>query len=399
MNDIALPVSATPVPDTRGQNLYAADPVLPALLRLYLAPELLVHIEPHLAQLGALAGGRLDALAGTADRNPPKLHHRDRTGADVQWIEKHPAYEEMEQLAFAQYGLAAMSHRPGVLGWPGALPPAVKYALSYLFVQAEFGLCCPVSMTDALARTVGKFASPELAGRYLPGLTATDMDAHMQGAMFMTEQGAGSDVGATATIARAEGEHWRLTGDKWFCSNADADVALVLARPEDAGPGTKGLGLFLLPRRLADGSPNHYRIVRLKDKLGTRSMASGEIKLEGAVAYLVGDRGRGFVQMADMINMSRLSNGMRAAGLMRRAFFEALHVARHRVAFGRHLVDMPLARRQLMKILLPTEAARSLLFYAAAALQAADSGDEQACLLYTSPSPRDRTRSRMPSSA
>jgi len=378
MNDIALPVSATPVPDTRGQNLYAADPVLPALLRLYLAPELLVHIEPHLAQLGALAGGRLDALAGTADRNPPKLHHRDRTGADVQWIEKHPAYEEMEQLAFAQYGLAAMSHRPGVLGWPGALPPAVKYALSYLFVQAEFGLCCPVSMTDALARTVGKFASPELAGRYLPGLTATDMDAHMQGAMFMTEQGAGSDVGATATIARAEGEHWRLTGDKWFCSNADADVALVLARPEDAGPGTKGLGLFLLPRRLADGSPNHYRIVRLKDKLGTRSMASGEIKLEGAVAYLVGDRGRGFVQMADMINMSRLSNGMRAAGLMRRAFFEALHVARHRVAFGRHLVDMPLARRQLMKILLPTEAARSLLFYAAAALQAADSGDEQA---------------------
>jgi alkylation response protein AidB-like acyl-CoA dehydrogenase len=378
MNDMALPASVTPVPDTRGQNLYAADPVLPSLLKLYLAPDLFAHIAPHLHELGALAGGRLDALAGTADRNPPRLHHRDRTGADTQWIEKHPAYQEMEQLAFARYGLAAMSHRPGVFGWSTALPPAAKYALSYLFVQAEFGLCCPVSMTDALARTVGKFANAELAGRYLPGLTATDMDTHLQGAMFMTEQGAGSDVGATATLAREQGDHWLLTGDKWFCSNTDADVALVLARPEDAGPGTKGLGLFLLPRQLPDGSPNHYRIVRLKDKLGTRSMASGEIRLEGAVAYLVGDRGRGFVQMADMINMSRLSNGMRAAGLMRRAFFEALHVAKHRVAFGQTLVEMPLARRQLLKILLPTEAARSMLFYSAAALQAADGGDEAA---------------------
>jgi alkylation response protein AidB-like acyl-CoA dehydrogenase len=378
MNDLAAPALISPVPDTRGQNLYQADPVLPALLKLYLAPDLFAHIEPHLVHLGALAGGRLDALAGTADRNPPRLHHRDRAGADAQWIEKHPAYEEMEEFAFAEFGLAAMSHRPGVLGWREVLPPAVKYALSYLFVQAEFGLCCPVSMTDALARTLAKFGSAELTGRYLPGLTATDMEAHLQGAMFMTEQGAGSDVGATATIARAHGDHWLLSGDKWFCSNADADVALVLARPESAGPGTKGLGLFLLPRRLADGSPNHYRIVRLKDKLGTRSMASGEIRLDGAVAYLVGDPGRGFVQMADMINMSRLSNGMRAAGLMRRAFFEALHVAQNRVAFGRRLIDMELARRQLMKILLPAEAARSMLFYAGAALQQADGGSEEA---------------------
>ena len=380
MNDIATPqpVLGTAVPDTRGANLYRADPVLAPLLKLYLSSGLFAHIEPQLDSLGALAGGRLDALAGTADRNPPVLHHRDRTGADTQRIEKHPAYEEMEQLAFARYGLAAMSHRPGVFGWRAPLPPAVKYALSYLFVQAEFGLCCPVSMSDALARTLGKFGDAELVSRYLPGLAATDMDVHLQGAMFMTEQGAGSDVGATATIARREGAHWRLHGDKWFCSNADADLALVLARPEDGQAGTKGLGLFLLPRVLPDGSPNHYRIVRLKDKLGTRSMASGEITLNGAIAYLVGDPGRGFVQMADMINMSRLSNGMRAAGLMRRAFFEALHVAKHRVAFGKRVVEMELARRQLMKILVPGEAARSLLFYAAQALQQADAGDEQA---------------------
>jgi alkylation response protein AidB-like acyl-CoA dehydrogenase len=380
MNDIISPdhLGANAMPDTRGQNLYRADPVLAPLLRLYLPSGLFAHIEPQLDSLGQLAGGRLDALAGTADRNPPVLHHRDRTGADTQHIEKHPAYEEMERLAFSRYGLAAMSHRPGVFGWRTPLPPAVKYALSYLFVQAEFGLCCPVSMTDALARTLAKFGDAALVARYLPGLSSTDMDAHLQGAMFMTEQGAGSDVGATATIARREGAHWRLTGDKWFCSNADAGVALVLARPEDGAPGTKGLGLFLLPRVLPDGTPNHYRIVRLKDKLGTRSMASGEITLNGAVAYLVGDPGRGFVQMADMINMSRLSNGMRAAGLMRRAFFEALHVAKHRVAFGKRLIEMELTRRQLMKILLPGEAARSMLFHAAAALQAADAGDEAA---------------------
>ena len=376
----ATPAAA--VPDTRGANLYRADPAHAALLKLCIAPDLFAHVEPYLERLGALAGGRLDELAGSADRNPPRLHHRDRTGADRQWIEKHPAYEEMESLAFGDFGLAAMSHRAGVFGWPAPLPPAVKYALSYLFVQAEFGLCCPVSMTDALARTLAKFGSADLVARYLPGLIATDMDEHLQGAMFMTEQAAGSDVGATATVATRQsadpGRPWLLNGDKWFCSNADAELALVLARPADAGPGTRGLGLFLLPRTLPDGSPNSYRIVRLKDKLGTRSMASGEIRLEGAHAWLVGDEARGFVQMADMINTSRLSNGMRAAGMMRRAYFEARHVAGQRVAFGKHLIELPLARRQLMKILLPAEAARSVMFAAARALQAADGGDQAA---------------------
>ena len=379
MNAPTLPPS-TALPDTRGANLYRADPAHAELLKLSIAPDLFAHVEPHLDRLGGLAGGRLDELAGIADRNPPVLHHRDRTGIDRQWIEKHPAYEEMERYAFAEFGLAAMSHRGGVFGWPTSLPPAVKYALSFLFVQAEFGLCCPLSMTDALSRTLAKFGDPGLVGRYLPGLTATDMDAHFQGAMFMTEQGAGSDVGATATIARRVpgADHWLLEGDKWFCSNPDAGVALVLARPEGAAGGTRGLSLFLLPKRLPDGSDNHYRIVRLKSKLGTRSMASGEITLNGAWAYLVGDEAKGFVQMADMINTSRLSNGMRAAGMMRRAYFEARHVALNRIAFGQRVFDLPLARRQLMKILLAAEAARSVMFAAARALAAADGGDEEA---------------------
>src|SRR5262249_24642560 len=164
-----------------------------------------------------------------------------------------------------------------------------KSPLTYLFAQSEFGLLCPVSMTDSLTRTIRRFASPELLARYLPGLLAEDLEGQLQGAMFMTERFAGSDVGATETRAVASGDHWLLYGDKWFCSNAGADLALVLARPEGAAnaanTGTGGLGLFLMPRLLPSGAPNRYRIVRLKDKLGTRAMASGEIALEGATAW------------------------------------------------------------------------------------------------------------------
>jgi acyl-CoA dehydrogenase len=374
----ADPVAQAALPDSRGLNLFQADPDYSGLLQHYLEPKLYAHLLPHLERLGALAGDELDRLAATADRNPPSLHQRTRTGEDRQWIEKHPAYRRLEEVAFGEYGLAAMSHRGGVLGWPQPLPPIAKYALTYLYVQAEFGACCPLSMTDSLTRTIRKFADPALVARYLPGLTQQDLDALTQGAMFMTEQGAGSDVGATATRAVREGESWRLYGDKWFCSNADAGLALVLARPDGAPAGTKGLSLFLLPRELPDGSRNHYRIIRLKDKLGTRDMASGEIRLEGAIAHLVGDPQRGFVQMADMINMSRLSNGMRAAGMMRRALTEALFVARRRVAFGKPLIELPLMRRQLLKLMVPTEAARSVMLYTAVELAKADAGDEAA---------------------
>jgi acyl-CoA dehydrogenase len=367
-----------PVPDAHGTNFFEADPTHAALCRLYLGEALYMHLSPHLSHLGGLAGGTLDDWANVADHHPPVLRARTRTGEDRQSVQKHPSYVAMEQVAFADYGLAAMSHRPGVLGWPAPLPPAAKYALSYLFVQAEFGLCCPLSMTDALARTLSRFGSSELVGRYLPGLTATDLDSLTQGAMFMTEQGAGSDVGATATVAEPDGDAWRLTGDKWFCSNPDAGVALVLARRKQADgdtvAGTAGLSLFLLPRVLPDGRMNDYQIVRLKDKMGSRSMASGEIRLTGARAYLVGEAAQGFKQMADMINTSRLSNGMRAAGMMRRAAFEARFVAEHRMAFGQRLADMPLVQRQLSKIDLLAENARSMVFFAAWCLERADGG-------------------------
>lgn len=387
------PSLAEAVPDGHGRNLYRTDPAFGRLLALYLPPELLAVLTPKLDRLGGLAGGPLDELAGAADRNPPVLRPRTRRGEDRQVIEYHPAYRAMEQLAFGEFGLAAMSHRPGVFGWPAPLPPIAKYALTFLFVQAEFGLMCPVSMTDSLTRTLRRFADPALAERYLPLLASQDLDSLHQGAMFMTEQGAGSDVSATAvraTPARdatpagarpADDGAFALWGDKWFCSNADAELAMVLARIDGAPPGLAGVSLFLLARTLPDGTANAYRIVRLKDKLGTRSMASGEIRLEGATAWLVGEAGAGFRQMADMINNSRLSNGVRAAGMMRRAVSEALFVARHRRAFGRHLIEMPLMRRQLAKMLMRAEQARTAMFQTADALRRADAGEPGAAQL------------------
>lgn len=364
------------VPDARGLNLFEADPELPQLIRHYLPADLAATLVPQLRHLGALAGGRLDELAASADRNPPVLHARTRSGQDTQSIEKHPAYEEMERIAFGEFGLAAMSHRPGVFGWPAPLPPVAKYLVTYLFAQAEFGLLCPVSMTDSLTRTLRKFGDPTLVERFLDALTSQDMAEHLQGAMFMTERAAGSDVGATSVIAEPDGEGlWRLTGEKWFCSNADADLAMVLARRPDAASGIKGVSLFLLPRTLPDGTPNSYRIVRLKDKLGTRSMASGEISLQGARAWLVGDPDGGFRQMADMINNSRLSNGVRSAGMMRRAVTEALYVAHHRIAFGKRLIDLPLMRRELAKLVVPAEQARSMMFQTAEMLRRSDAGE------------------------
>ncbi|EDP65702.1 Acyl-CoA dehydrogenase [alpha proteobacterium BAL199] len=363
-------------PDTNGINAYRDDEALQQLLALYLPASDLATLRPTFESLGDLIGGRLDQLAHSADRNPPTLHPRDRQGRDRQWIEKHPAYTEMERIGYGEFAMAAMSHRPA-LGLNHPVPHAAKYAIQYLFAQAEFGLLCPISMTDALTRTIRHFADPALVERYLPGLTADDLEHQIQGAMFMTERAAGSDVGATITRAVPNGNAWRLHGDKWFCSNTDAGLALVLARPEGAPSGIKGVSLFLLPRDLPEGGRNAYRIVRLKDKLGTRSMPSGEITLEGALAWMVGEPGQGFVQMAEMINQSRLSNAVRSAGMMRRAWREAVTVARGRSAFGRRLIDMPLQQRQLLKILLPGEQALSMVLYTADALSRADSGDAE----------------------
>ena len=365
-------------PDCSGQDFYAADVGLQQLLALYLPAGTRAHLEPHFQRLGVLAGGRLDELARIADQNGPVLHPRDRFGRDEDWIEYHPSYREMEAIAFGDFQFHAMSHRAGTLGLDAPMHPVAKYACQYLFVQGEFGIMCPISVTDTSIYLLRKYASPELKAYLLPRMLSADPAVQWKGTQFMTEKAGGSDIGRVETVARNEGGTWRVYGEKWFCSHADADVALMLARPEGAPEGTRGLALFALPRRLEDGSRNSYRIVRLKDKLGTRSMASGEIKLEGAVAYPVGRLDQGLKQMMDQVNLSRLSHGVRAAAMMRRCVNEALTVARHRVAFGKPIIEHPLLRRQLMKLIVPAEQALSMAMAAAAAMGEADAGSAEA---------------------
>jgi alkylation response protein AidB-like acyl-CoA dehydrogenase len=375
MNTTALAPAQDAMPTTRGLNFYVEDRNFQRLCETVMDGETFERARPHLVDMGELAGGELDALAAVADRNPPTLRTHDERGQRIDEVVRHAAYRRMEQLAFSRFGLAAMSHRSGVLGWPGRVPHVVKYALTYLFSQSEFGLLCPVNVTDSTSRMLRRYGSEELRETYLPLLTSTDFDEMWQGTQWITERTGGSDVGASTTVARLDPAGvWRLWGDKWFCSNANADVALTLARPEGAPAGTRGLAMFLVPRRLADGSMNAWTLNRLKDKLGSRSMATGEVTYAGAVACPVGPLDHGFRQMMEMVNVSRLSNALRAAGLMRRALLESVTHARGRLAFGRSLAELPLLGANLLQMLVDTEAAASVVMNAAAVFDGWDAG-------------------------
>src|SRR3984893_4100895 len=190
-------------PDTSGMNFYRADPALTDLLRIPLPDALFRHIAPHLDRLrdrvsdnieppldllGPLAGGHLDECARLADRHVPVLHQRDRFGRDMQWIEYHPAYHELERAAFGEFGIHAMSLRKGILGWPEKYPVVSKHAFTFLFNQAEFGLGCPINVTDGCAKLLSRFGDEALKAKYLDGLTQTDMNKLTQGGQFMTEK-------------------------------------------------------------------------------------------------------------------------------------------------------------------------------------------------------------------
>jgi alkylation response protein AidB-like acyl-CoA dehydrogenase len=370
------------MPDTSDINFFTADPDLSYLLQRYLSEEDYERALPLLTDIGAVASQKMDELAEIANRQGPALIQFDKHGQRVDEVVFHPAYHELEKIAYQDFAIAACSHRDGVLGWPGKVPQPVKFALGYLGMQAEAGVFCPVSMTDALSRVLERYGSESLKRRFLPGLTASTMVELRQGAMFLTEKQGGSDVGLTSTVAKPRVSsnvsenglqpEWELWGDKWFCSNVSADLILTLARPEGAPGGTRGLGLFLVPRLLDDGKHNSYTINRLKDKLGTRSLATGEVTLQGAQAYLVGDRERGFVQMTEMINLTRIWAAIGSLAAMRRSYLEALVHTRGRIAFGRTLAEHPLMRRQLVDLLIEVEGCAALAFETAAVLERVD---------------------------
>ena len=367
------------MPDTHAVNFYDADPHLRFLLRRRLSAEELAAGEPLLRALGARLGGEIEDFAADADRHTPELRRRDKRGERVDEIVPSRAYRELERIFYCEYGLHALALRPGLVHPDRPASLVLNDALIYLGEQSESGLFCPLSMTRALSRTLLKYATPAIVDAYLPGLTATEPETFQTGAMFMTEKQGGSDLGLVETTARPSATHdgwWELDGDKWFCSNAGADLILTLARPEGAGPGTRGLGLFLVPRLLPDGTRNRYAIERVKDKLGIRSFASGEVTFAGTLAHLIGGPGEGWLQMTEMLNVTRLACASAAAALARRAFLEALTHARGRVAFGKPLADHPLMREQLLDMLLDVEAFTALYFEGAAQLQAADAGDD-----------------------
>lgn len=205
------------MPDTVGLNPFTASPVLPRVLARWLDPADADRATGQCTALGELVAGPLDELAATADRRGPVLRPYDKRGDRVDEIEFHPAWYEVVDVAYRRFGLAAMSHRGGVLGWPDRSPEVAKQALFFVLAHADRNVVTGLSMTDVLARVLRLYA-PELAGRYLPRLTATDGSA-WQAAMFLTEKAGGSDVGAAEVVARPADGSWRLHGDKWFCSN------------------------------------------------------------------------------------------------------------------------------------------------------------------------------------
>lgn len=369
-------------PDCHGMNFFDTDHSLQGLISIYLPDDLRAHLVPHFRRLGELAGNELDEWSRLADRHSPILHHRSARGAWSDYIEFHPSYRAMERVAFSEFGLACIIHKPGVLGWHKPISHTAKYVFQYLFGQSEFSQLCPISATETTATMIRLYGDETVKAKFLDRMMSQDMDKILKGAQFMTERTGGSDVSNFELEARWENGAWRLYGEKWFCSCADGDVALLLARPKGAPAGNKGLGLFAMPRHLDDGSRNKYRIARLKDKLGSCSMASGEIEFNGAVAYALGETGakenQGLKMMMKQVSLSRLSHGARAAAMMRRCLNEAMVVARSRLAFKERIIDKPLLRRQLIKLMVPTEQSLSLTLYLGNQIDKAEAGDKRA---------------------
>ncbi len=363
------------IPDPGFENFFTSDRGLQALLRRHLDDEAMGWALPRLQRMGELAATEVDRLAFVADDNPPRLEPFDRRGERTERIAIHPAYARLKEIAYGE-GLISDHYTPEIRRRLGVHAHRVKFALGYLYAQGEQGVYCPVCMTDGAGRLLEKFAQGAWRDDYLARISSRPPAAYWQGAMFLTEKQCGSDVGATETVARpGPGDTWLLTGDKWFCSNAETDLAMVLARPEGACEGTRGLALFAMPRLLPDGTLNPWRLHRLKDKLGTRSMPTGEATLEGATAYLVGSADRGFAYMTDMLNLSRLYNAVASVALIHLVTREAEAYCRERRAFGNSLDRYPLVQETLVGLEVELEAALALVFETIAALDRLDSGD------------------------
>jgi acyl-CoA dehydrogenase len=345
-------------------NYWAFDPTLRFEARRTYPDDEFDWAEDVLAEYGDVVGNVIADNSDVVDRHSPELHTYDRDGEVQNEVEYHPLQFENERLTYEDFRLTHDAfHAPPGRDEPVGLLHTLT--MQSLLCYTDVGFACPASMTVGAAIVLDKFDDCSLDD-YFEGLTAADYDDHIEGAMFLTEKQGGSDVGANEVRAEPQDDGtYELYGEKWFCSNIDAQGALALARTPDAPDGTAGLSLFLVPRVLPDGTLNDTTFRRLKDKLGTLSVPTGELEFEGATAYLVGEEQNGFRQMTEMLNYERLTNATGAVGVMGRALLEAKVHAANREVFGETIQEYPLLRRDLVEMTVDYEAAAAFSFEAA----------------------------------
>jgi alkylation response protein AidB-like acyl-CoA dehydrogenase len=366
--------------DAIGLDWYAVDPNLRQLLdRLLPDADDRAFAEEHVGRFGVLCGGAVARRAEITDAHPPVLASRDRWGYEVGEIEHHPSWTETKaDLVRAGFvGLPAHARRP--------VPAVVTASLAYLVSQAETAVYCGLGMTAGAADIVGRYAPDSVRDEIVARLQSLDPDEAWEGGMFLTERQGGSDVGANTTRAVRDGTEWRLHGEKHFCSNVDAEIFIVLARPDGAPDGPGGLATFIVPRLRADGSPNGFHIRRLKPKLGTRGVPTAEVSLDGATAWLASrdpdaparrESGAGLNRMMEMVNGSRFGVALMGLGIHRRSFLEGAIYAAHRTQWGQRIDQYPMVRETLVDLLVTLEAGLALTFECAAAARTAADEDE-----------------------
>jgi putative acyl-CoA dehydrogenase len=328
--------------------------------------------EDEIRDLARLAGTQqVQAWSTIANEHPPVLRTHDRYGVRIDEVEYDQAYHELlgTALKHGLGGTAWRSEEPGV--------HVARAAKSMIWSATDFGHMCPVSMDYAVIPSLR--ANPDLAARFEPQLTVADYDPGLRApatkrallaGMSMTEKQGGSDIRANTTTATELSDGtYRLTGHKWFTSAPMSDFFLTLAQTP------AGVSCFLVPRVLDDGTRNSILLQRLKDKLGNRSNASAEIEYDGATGFLVGPEGRGVRTIVEMVNMTRLDCSLWAATGMRIGTVQALHHATHRSAFGSPLVEKPAMVNVLADLAVESEAATTVMFRLAGAVDRAVRGD------------------------
>ena len=312
-------------------NQFDDDPMLPSWIARHVPA-----ISDELRAIGDLAVEYYGKQLADRD-NEPVLVQWDAWGNRVDRIEVSPLWREAQVLA-ARHGLVAAAYEPR----HGAHARTHQFALNHVLGPSLDVYGCPLAMTDGAARTLLASGNRELIERYVPRLTTRDPAAMWTSGQWMTERTGGSDVSRSETVAKKDGDGWRLWGTKWFTSATTSEMALTLARPDGNPDGSRGLALFLVELRDAQGRLRDIQVNRLKDKLGTRKVPTAELTLAGTPAVMVGAASDGVRQITPMLSITRTWNAISAVSAMRRGLALARDYARRRVAFGAKLADKPL---------------------------------------------------------